>query len=415
MIWVHTFSVCVRTIDGTHKKPGPNDGSNYDGRTTRATHTKLVNHKRTHCHSENDLESLEGLLAEECSRGSVPGFSVAVVKGGSVCWMKGFGFSDLSSQVPATAETVYMWFSMTKIVTATAVMQLHDKGRLALDDPVNDYVPNFPTAADSTLVTVRHLLNHSSGLPNPIPIKWVHAATETGPNTDAFLNQLLVRYRKLKSKPGLKASYSNLGYIALGKVIEEASGEHYQDYVVDKILKPLGMNQTNFIYTPIMLLNTATGYQKRLSMMTMLLRLMGVPRGILNGRVGDYVAFNRFYLDGASYGGLLGPVKDVARFLHVHLNRGLADGEQILSPDSVALMQQISATGDKVDVGLGWYREHSASSAKRIFLEHLGGGAGFFNDMRIYPEESMGIVVMGNSTKYDVERIIQAVRSIDWK
>jgi len=259
------------------------------------------------------------------------------------------------------------------------------------------------------------LLNHSSGLPNPIPIRWVHAATETGPDTDAFLNQLLVRYRKLKSKPGLRANYSNIGYIALGEVIAEASGERYQDYVVDKILKPLGMNQTNFIYTPTMLLNTATGYQKRLSMMTMLLQLMGVPRGILNDRVGDYVAFNRFYLDGASYGGLLGPVKDVARFLHVHLNRGLVDGEQILSPDSVALMQQISATGDKLDVGLGWYREHSDSSPKRIFIEHLGGGAGFFNDMRIYPEESMGVVVMGNSTKYDIERIIEAVRSIDWK
>jgi CubicO group peptidase (beta-lactamase class C family) len=360
------------------------------------------------------LESLDGLLAQERSRASVPGFSVAVVKGGRVCWMKGFGFADIATHAPATPETVYMWFSMTKIVTATAVMQLHDQGRLGLDDPVKEYIPNFPTAPDSTLVTLRHLLNHSSGLPNPIPIRWVHVTTETGPDAGAFLNQLLAKYGKLRSKPGRKASYSNIGYVALGEVIAVASGERYQDYVMDRILKPLGMKQTNFIYTPGMLLNAATGYQKRLNMMTLLLRFMGVPRGVLNGRVGNYVAFNRFYLDGASYGGLLGPVKDVARFLQVHLNRGLVDGKQILSPDSVAMMQEISARGGKLDVGLGWYRQHPDSDGKRTFLEHLGGGAGFFNDMRIYPAESLGVVVMGNSTKYDIERIIEDVQSTNW-
>ena len=344
----------------------------------------------------------------------MPGFSVAVVKGGTVCWMKGFGFADIATQASATPETVYMWFSMTKIVTATAVMQLNDQGRLSLDDPVNEYIPNFPTAANSTSATIRHLLNHSSGLPNPIPIRWIHLATETGPEPGAFLNQLLVEHGKLRSKPGRKASYSNIGYIALGEVIAVASGERYQDYVVDRILKPLGMEQTNFIYTPDMLLNAATGYQRRLSIMSLLLRFMGVPRGVLDGRVGDYVAFNRFCLDGASYGGLLGPVKDVTRFLQVHLNRGQVDGKQILSPDSVTMMQQISARGNKLDVGLGWYRQHSNSIGNRIFLEHLGGGAGFFNDMRIYPAESLGIVVMGNSTKYDVERIIEAVRSKNW-
>jgi CubicO group peptidase (beta-lactamase class C family) len=78
-------------------------------------------------------------------------------------------------------------------------------------------------------------------------------------------------------------------------------------------------------------------------------------------------------------------------------------------------MQTISAKGNKLDVGLGWFRQHSDAGLNRKYLEHLGGGAGFYNHIRIYPEESLGIAVMGNSTKYDTEKIIDAVASVDWK
>jgi CubicO group peptidase (beta-lactamase class C family) len=273
---------------------------------------------------------------------------------------------------------------------------------------------NFPKDVGPSPVTVRHLLNHSSGLPNPIPLRWVHLASEAGPDPNDFLNQLLAKSGKLRSKPGERTSYSNIGYVALGAVISAASGKPYKDYVVERVLRPLGMQRTGFAYTPEMLRNAATGYQKRLSMMAILLPFMRIPKGVLDGRVGKYLAFNRFYLDGASYGGLIGPVEDAARFLEAHLNHGLVDGKQLLSPYSTVAMQQISARGDKLDVGLGWFRRHSDAAGIRAYLEHLGGGAGFFNDMRIYPEESLGIVVMGNSTSYEIERIVQALAGVKW-
>jgi CubicO group peptidase (beta-lactamase class C family) len=357
---------------------------------------------------------LEDSLTREIGRLGVPGLSVAVVKGDGVCWARGFGVADIATGTPATAETVYMWFSMTKIVTATAILQLKDQGKLRLDDLVADYIPYFPRSASPVKVTIRHLLNHSSGLANPIPIRWVHSVAREGPNPDAFLEMLLAKHRKLKSSPGEKASYSNIGYVALGAVVAAASAMTYKDYVLKRILKPLKMDQTSFNYTPEMVGNAATGYQKRWSMMALLLPFMRIPKGVTDGKIGGYVAFNRFYLDGSSYGGLIGPVKDAARLVQAHLNPGLVDGVQVLSPDSTAAMQRISARGSELDVGLGWFRRHSEGAENSSYLEHLGGGAGFFNDMRIYPEQSLGVVVMGNSTKYDIERVIEIVRSVNW-
>jgi len=363
-----------------------------------------------HSSRAENMESLKARLREIAQQEPVPGFSVAVVKGDGVHFVDGFGLADIAKQAPATPDTVYMWFSMTKIVTATAIMQLAEQGRLSLDDPVANFVPQFLKIASPSPVTIRQLLNHSSGLANPMPIRWVHPATDSGPESSDFLARLLNENGRLKSNPGERASYSNIGYVVLGEIVASASGVPYKEYVREKILEPLDMNLTSFVYTSEMLQAAAVGYQKRLSAMTMLFPLMRIPRGILDGRVDGYLAFNRFYLDGSSYGGLIGPVKDAARFLGVHVNRGEVDGMRLLSSDSVALMQQISARGGKLDVGFGWFRHHSEGIDGLDFLEQLGGGAGFFNVMRIYPRESLGIVVMGNSTSYGMERIIDIVK-----
>ena len=359
--------------------------------------------------SESQVTSFEGIAQQ----GGVPGFSVSVVKGSRIRFIEGYGLADLAGKVPATPETVYMWFSMTKIVTATAIMQLAENGKLALDDPVGKFIPQFLEIATLSPITIRQLLNHSSGLANPVPIKWVHPASDAGPEPKAFLTRLLRENGKLKAIPGQRASYSNVGYVALGEVVACVSGKPYKDYVEERILKPLAMDNTNFVYTSGMLDRAAVGYQKRWSLMSILLPLMGIPEGILDGRVGGYLAFNRFYLDGSAYGGLIGPVRDAARFLQVHVNRGEADGARLLSPDSVALMQQISARGSKLDVGFGWFRHTSEGTGFADHLEQLGGGAGFFSEMRIYPEESLGIIVMGNATSFGIDGIIQAARRMD--
>ena len=121
-------------------------------------------------------EALGAILEEKVRTEGVPGLSVAVVKGDRVVWERGFGFADLATSTPATPASSYLWFSMTKIVTATAVMRLAESGDLDLDAPADEYFRGFEVVSQPTPVSVRHLLGHSSGLANPLPIRWVRPA-----------------------------------------------------------------------------------------------------------------------------------------------------------------------------------------------------------------------------------------------
>jgi CubicO group peptidase (beta-lactamase class C family) len=340
--------------------------------------------------------------------GSVPGLSLVVAERDRFVTERAAGLADIEAQHPAGLDTAYLWFSMTKIVTATAAMQLTERGSLGLDDPVREHLPEFPAPqAGWPQVTVRHLLSHSAGLANPLPVRWVHPADQPPRDPHEFTLDLLARHRRLRFPAGTKASYSNLGYLALGEVITAAAGQRYEDHVREHILRPLGMDRTDFGYRPDMAADSATGYQSRRSPMTPLFRLL-LPKGIAAGAVGPYLAFQRFCVDGPAYGGLVGSVRDAARFMTVHLNGGSAGREQLLSGRSVAAMQAIQARGRKLDVGLGWFRRRADPAGAVPHLEHLGGGGGFFNMMRIYPRRSAGLVLMGNATSYDQQGVAAA-------
>ena len=111
-----------------------------------------------------NVEALETFLEEKIQKSTIPGLSVAVVRSDGLVWARGFGFADLASLAPATPATLYLWFSMTKIVTATAALRLAERGNLDLDAPVIEYFADFSAVSQPGPLTVRHLLSHSSGL-----------------------------------------------------------------------------------------------------------------------------------------------------------------------------------------------------------------------------------------------------------
>jgi CubicO group peptidase (beta-lactamase class C family) len=339
-----------------------------------------------------------------------PGLSVAVVKPGGSVWSDGFGLADIEAARPADADTVYLWFSMTKLVTATAVMQLAERGKLDLDSPVRDLVPQFPQRGDGTRVTTRHLLSHSAGLANPIPIGWLRPAEAPAEDLHLFTARLLKKHQRLRAEPGSRASYSNLGYLVLGEVIQAASGAAYCEYVRGQILEPLGMTSTDFAYREDMAPRAATGYHARVNISTPFLRVI-TPAGTFDHRVGRFWALSRFCVQGAPYGGLIGSVADAARFLDLHVDRGAHP--EVLSEQAVAAMQQTTAQGRKLDVGLGWLRRRSDPQDAGHYWEHLGGGGGFFNTMRIYPRLKLGLVAMGNATNWDHLRLAHAATHTD--
>jgi CubicO group peptidase (beta-lactamase class C family) len=358
------------------------------------------------------IRTFDDVLDAEVRRGRVPGISAAVVQGDHVVWTGAAGTADLGHRTPMSSDAVCNWFSMTKIATATAAVQLGDDGALDLQAPVSQYLPYFAPVSPGGEVRVVHLLNHSSGLANPIPVRWVHVSGTSGPAPRDFFVRLLAKHRKLQFPPGERAAYTNIGYLALGEVIAAVTGGEYTDQVRRRVLEPLGMAATDFDYTASTTPRAAVGYQRLPRGLRPLLRVM-LPAGIVGRRAGRFVGFEPFVLDGAAYGGLVGSSPDAARFAAAHLGQGAFEGARVLAADSAARMQRIETSGRPYDVGLGWFRPHGATDTPS-FVEHLGGGAGFFNVMRLYPERAVGVVVMGNATKYNVDGVAAGLARLAW-
>jgi CubicO group peptidase (beta-lactamase class C family) len=147
------------------------------------------------------MPGLDRLAEDAAGRENLPGVAVAVVQAGQVIASAAAGFADLAARTPMSAGSACNWFSMTKIATATAAMVLAEGGALDLDAPVARYLGEVWPSRFAA-VRVRHLLNHSSGLRNPVPIRWVHGAADPGPGSAAFLARLLARQHRPRSAPG---------------------------------------------------------------------------------------------------------------------------------------------------------------------------------------------------------------------
>jgi CubicO group peptidase (beta-lactamase class C family) len=284
------------------------------------------------------LDHFDRQLTTLVDRRVSPSLAVVAVQGDDILAARGYGQSDLERGTAASAETFYLYCSITKLFTATAVMQLRDRGLLELDQTVRAYLPEFPLRHPSGReITVRHLLSHSSGIANPIPISWVHRAEEPAVDLDDFTSRLLRRHPRLAFEPGARYAYSNLGYLVLGQVVQRLSGQPYADYVRQHILDVLEMRHTGFSYVEARNLDVATGYVRTWSLMGIMGRFL-VDRRLFGATRAGYTAFQPFLIDGAPYGGLLGPVSELGSFLRACLNDGASQGRRMLDPASLAEM-----------------------------------------------------------------------------
>lgn len=331
---------------------------------------------------------------------SVPGVALLVVGPEGVRGSSAVGSADLIAGTPMGTDLAMPWFSMTKMATATTVMRLVERDALELDAPVAPLVPamrSLRPADWAARITVRHLLQHAGGLANPIPVKWIHPPDQAGPDPDVFLTGLLSKHAKLRFEPGARSSYSNLGTLILGSAIAHTAGRRYEDVARSEVLDPIGMSSTGYSFTEV---PTATGYHPKRSPMRLLL-----PRWVQGPTAGRWMGLRRFLLDGAAYGGLVGSPVDAARFLRMHLRDGELGGTRLISSNTAVGMRRIDKPGRRFDLGLGWFVPGNQREADPPFVEHLGGGAGFFNVMRIYPSLGIGAIVMGNSTKFDIDPV----------
>ena len=186
--------------------------------------------------SVGSVAELEAYVDELVDFGAPPGLSLVVVKDGAIAYERAFGVADGPKTVAATTETVYQWMSMSKMPTVVAIFQLQERGSLSIDDEVTEHLPSFEVrypSIDSERITIRHLLNHSSGLSNPPSmLGLMHMEGEPYPDQRALAEQVLDGNDKLKFEPGTRGTYTNLGYLVLGAIVEAVSGQPHSDAMV---------------------------------------------------------------------------------------------------------------------------------------------------------------------------------------
>jgi D-alanyl-D-alanine carboxypeptidase len=342
---------------------------------------------------------LDGLIA----RGVTPGLQYVLVDAEGTRASYAGGLADIRSGRPMTPATTMMAYSMTKTVTALAVLRLVDAGHVGLDDEANRYIPGSPYG---TGVTVRRLLSHTAGLPNPIPLRWVHLATARDFDERAALSEVLRRHPRLASEPGLRFRYSNLGYWLLGPLVEAVRGRPFTTFVADEILTPLVLApaQLGFVIPDEAL--HASGYLEKYSMLNLVKRLVIDP-AYIDRYDGRWLRLHHHYVNGPAFGGLVGTAAAFGRLL-----------QENLGPTSAIVTAQIrewlaepqaTASGMPVPMTLGW---HLAEGPRGRFFYKEGGGGGFHSMMRVYPAQGLASVMMVNATGFDVGRALDRVDTV---
>ena len=330
--------------------------------------------------------------------GKTPGIQYVAVSASDVVCDYAGGLADLASRSPMRDSTTMMAYSMSKTITAVAVLQLVEADKVQLDDPAARYVENLPYGPN---VTVRQLLSHTSGLPNPIPLRWVHpASAHAAFSDDAALVKVMRDHPRASSPPAKRYRYSNIGYWLLGKVVERASGRPFTDYVVTNIVQPLGIPPGELGFAVADPANHASGYLERYSFMSLLKGFL-IDRDLIGETTGRWVEIKRHHVNGAAFGGLVGTARAFGRFLQDQLReRSVLLGEKTRQ---LLYDPRLAVPGPAVSMTLGW---HVGDACGRRYFFKEGGGGGFHCLMRLYPDRGLGTVVMTNATASPVHRLL---------
>lgn len=311
---------------------------------------------------------------------SVVGGATVFVRGGTVLAHHAFGMAERETNTPIAPRSIYHYGSITKTLTAVAIMQLRDRGLLSLDDPITRYVPelrqvNNPYGAMDG-ITIRMLLSHSSGFQNPT---WPWRRYESWePFEPTRWEQLvaMMPYQRLLFAPGSRYGYSNPAFIYLARVIEQLSGDAWQSYIYKNVWLPLGITESYFAATPWHLV------ERRANNYTLTRDSAGRERVVANGKDFD---------PGITIpnGGWNGPLADLARWTAFLVDR--ARGDLVLSRASLEEMWRPVVTVDSLEsMGLSFFLRDVNG---RRLVGHTGEQAGFRSF--VYFDPATGTAVIG--------------------
>ena len=336
-----------------------------------------------------DFNYIEQILTEEVNEilknTGIPSISFALINGDSIVWAEAFGYANVKKQVPATSSTIYSTGSNFKFVTATAIMQLAELDSFSIDDPINDYLGESAIddlSGEGKPVTFRHLLSHHSGLKGPVEIVpvWERKLPRTLEEVASEVSA--------EEDPGKSYKYCNICYGLAGLIVEKVSGQSYQDYLVEHILKPLQIKSAGPLEpTPSMVEELALPYNLK--------KNQAIPE-------------HQMRFDVFPAGDIYLTCSEMANFLIAQVNDGIYQGQTILKPESVKEMHKAQFGVDFYGLGTGI--EHTDDEK---FLTHAGGVPGFSSFFKIGTDSNKGIYIASNANS--VHQTLTAITNFSLK
>lgn len=318
-----------------------------------------------------NFDEIDAYISAKMEELRIPGAALVIVQDDQIVHLKGFGVADASGR-PVTPQTPFFTGSTGKSITALAIMQLVEAGKIELDAPAQTYLPWFRVAdvKASEVITVRQLLNMTSGIPKSIGQEQL-AITDL---SDAAIenNVRALSEVELIASPGEQFEYSNANYVTLGMIIQAVTGQSYETYIREHIFQPLDMQNSFASKTEAQQNGLAVGYQK----------WFGIPVASPD------LPFSRGSLPA---GQLILSAEDFGHYLIAQLNDGNYQGVSLLSPAGIAEMHQPPVN---TSYAMGWEVQHFQDVQ---VLAHDGAVPGFTTVMFLVPEKNMAIAMVMNT------------------
>lgn len=319
---------------------------------------------------------------------NIPGLSVGIVSQNEIMNTFSFGMKDLSTNDMITERSIFHMASLSKPVTATAIMQLVENGKIKLDDPITTYLPYFELT-DSTYgkITIRHILTHTSGMPDVSDYEWDNPQLDEGA-AERYVKSLAVE--KMIADVGERWRYSNMAYDVLADVIAKVTGTSFEDYVLQNILRPLEMTNSSFIPDDL----------------SPKLRTKGHVWNF-GTSVSNIYPYNRRHAPSSC---LNSNIADMCNWIIANLNSGAFAKKQILDKTThdMLITPQFDIN-DNRSIGLSWFIEDYKGIRT---VSHEGSDLGYRSKLLTAPEQSIGIVVASNFNRTPVNEIAFSVLDI---
>lgn len=332
-------------------------------------------------YSQNFKNELNNFLNEYKVNKDVPSISGGVSLNGKIVWLGAVGLADIENNVPAKTNTVYRIASISKAITAVAIMQLVEQDKIKLDEDIRTYLPYFPKK--KWKFTVRQLLNHTSG------IRDYRYGEFNSTNSFKSVKDAIrtVMDDSLQFEPGTKYQYTTLGYNLLAGIIENVSGISFEEYLYKNIFQLAEMTSTYLEYQPKIIFNKARGYVRNNF------------RKIENAQLADLsIKF--------AGGGIISSSEDLLKFAQKLISFKLIQSSTL----DTMLTPTIIKNKDTLNYGLGF--SFGVDKKGRKYFGHGGGGTGFTCELIIYPEKSLAAVYLTNIRDRNLENPVRSFISI---